>query len=62
VNKTDKELTTEIVCSFLNAWSGPNKTPSTLDEMSDLIQTVYKAVSELGSDSISISKNNSQNA
>jgi predicted transcriptional regulator len=51
MSKTDKELTTEIVCSYINAWgSQTNCIPVKQDQLSNLIEDVYKTVANLGRD------------
>lgn len=46
--KTDKELTAEIVCSFVNAWGvSSNCTPPRADGLCQLIEDVYDTVSKL---------------
>jgi hypothetical protein len=46
--KTDKELTAEIVCSYLNAWgTQSNCVPVKHAELPGLIADVYTAIKEL---------------
>lgn len=46
--KTDKELTTEIICSFINAWgTQQNCVPVKSSELPGLIKSVYNAVHSL---------------
>lgn len=45
--KTDKEITSEIVCEYLRAWSGQGKEPTKWKDLSPLIEMVYKTVSNL---------------
>jgi hypothetical protein len=47
MSKTDKELATEIVTAWLDAWSGQGKVPAKINELPDLIQTVFDAVHKL---------------
>lgn len=47
MEKTIKELTTEIVCAYLDAWSGDNKVPTKMAELPDLINTVYNTLKAL---------------
>lgn len=48
MSKTDKELTTEIVCEFIHAWGAQNNcVPVKQDSLPSLIQTVYEAVHSL---------------
>lgn len=47
MNKTDKELATEIVCAYLQAWSGKGKTPTEWDNLTPLIRMVYETIQEL---------------
>lgn len=46
--KTDKELTSEIVCEFLRAWGTQNNcVPVKQNELSNLIKTVYNTIHSL---------------
>lgn len=46
--KTDKELTVELVCSFMNAWGiSQNCTPLNTDQMILFTKSVYEAISTL---------------
>lgn len=46
--KTDKELTSEIVCEFLRAWgTQSNCVPIKQNELSNLIKTVYNTIHSL---------------
>ena len=46
--KTDKELTSEIVCTFIQVWSQrPSNASVNTNDLLDLIKNVYKVVSEL---------------
>lgn len=46
--KTDKELATEIVCSFINAWgTQQNCVPVQSEELPNLIKSVYNALHSL---------------
>lgn len=47
-HKTDKELTAEIVCSFINAWGTQhNCIPVKQDQLPSLIKEVYETVHSL---------------
>ncbi len=47
--KSDKELTSEVVCAYLNAWgTQQNGTPPKQYELSSLINEVYNAIHTLG--------------
>ena len=52
--KTDKELTVEIVCTFISSWNAKNST-NAIDakHVPDLITTVHKALSSLPSEKTS---------
>lgn len=46
--KTDKELTSEIVCEFLRAWgTQSNCVPVKQNELPNIIQTVYNTIHSL---------------
>lgn len=46
--KTDKEITSEIVCEYIRAWGTQNNcVPVKHAELSGLIKDVYKAVHSL---------------
>lgn len=46
--KTDKELTTEIVCEFLRAWgTQSNCVPVKADVLPSIIKTVYNTIHSL---------------
>lgn len=46
--KTDKELATEIICSYINAWGTQhNCVPVKSAELPGLIKSVYDAVHSL---------------
>lgn len=48
MNKTDKELATDIVCAFLNnVGSVPGGIPMQADNLKALIRDVYETVSNL---------------
>lgn len=48
MNKTDKELTVEIVNAFINSWSGnPKFAPCTIESIPEIIRTVYDTISNL---------------
>lgn len=48
MNKTDKELTAEIVCSYMNAWGTQNNCiPVKQDQLPSLIKDVYNTISQL---------------
>ncbi len=43
--KTDKELATEITCTFITAWfSKPNSAALNGDAISDIFNKVYKTI------------------
>ena len=49
--KTDKELTAEIVCSYINAWGTQNNcVPVKHSELPGLIKDVYNTVHSLETD------------
>lgn len=49
MGKTDKELMTEIVCSYINAWgTQENCVPVKQSELPKLIKDVYDAIAGLG--------------
>jgi predicted transcriptional regulator len=49
--KTDKELTTEIVCSYIHAWGTQEKCiPVKHNELPSLIEDVYNAIVNLDKD------------
>ena len=49
--KTDKELTTEIVNTFVSSWNSKNNTQVLNSKhLIDLIQTVHKTIRELPDD------------
>lgn len=46
--KTDKEITSEIVCEFLRAWGTQNNcVPIKMDVLPELIKITYKTVHSL---------------
>lgn len=46
--KTDKEITSEIVCEFLRAWgTQSNCVPIKMDVLPELIKTTYNTVHSL---------------
>lgn len=46
--KSDKELTIEVVISFMDGWNSRGGTaPLTADNVNNLIKSVYKTISEL---------------
>ncbi len=46
--KTDKELTTEIVCEFLRAWgTQSNCVPIKIDTLPCVIEIVYNSIHSL---------------
>lgn len=46
--KSDKELAIEVVVSFMEGWNSRSGTaPLTADNVSNLIKSVYKTISEL---------------
>ncbi|SPT99128.1 Uncharacterised protein [Lysinibacillus capsici] len=46
--KTDKELTAEIVSTYVTSWNGNGKTsPVNFTELTDLIKSVHKTLREL---------------
>lgn len=46
--KTDKEITSEIVCEFIRAWGTQNNcVPIKMDVLPELIKTTYKTVHSL---------------
>lgn len=46
--KTDKEITSEIVCEFLKAWgTQSNCVPIKMDVLPELIQTTYDTIHSL---------------
>lgn len=46
--KTDKELTSEIICEFLRAWgTQSNCVPVKADVLPSVIKTVYSAIHSL---------------
>jgi len=46
--KTDKELTSEIVCEHIRAWGTQNNcVPVKQNELSNLIKTVYNTIHSL---------------
>ncbi|HHV13220.1 MAG TPA: MucR family transcriptional regulator [Clostridiales bacterium] len=46
--KSDKELTAEIICSYIHAWgSQSNCVPVKSSELPNLIKTVYSTIVEL---------------
>lgn len=46
--KTDKELTSEIVCEFLRAWGTQNNcVPVKQNELPSLIENVYNTIHSL---------------
>ncbi|MCL2356607.1 MAG: hypothetical protein FWC70_05525 [Defluviitaleaceae bacterium] len=45
--KTDKEITSEIVCAFLHAWGGEGKKTPNSGELLVLVQDVFKTVCSL---------------
>ena len=46
--KSDKELTAEIVCSYMHAWgTQSNCIPVKQDQLPTLIQDVYNTISKL---------------
>lgn len=46
--KTDKEITSEIVCEFIRAWgTQSNCVPIKMEVLPELIKTTYKAVHSL---------------
>lgn len=48
MSKSDKELTAEIVCSFLDAWgTQSNCVPVKQDQLPSLIKDVYNTISKL---------------
>jgi len=48
MSKTDKELTTEIVTSYIESWNARNTAnPINKPQLIDLIQTVYKTIQDL---------------
>lgn len=47
MSKSDKELTVEVVTSYLDAWSGQNKVPPKQNELPNLIQMIYKTIHNL---------------
>lgn len=45
MSKTDKELTTEIVCSYINAWGTQNNCiPVKQGELPSLIKSIYNTI------------------
>lgn len=47
--KSDKELTTEIVCEFIRAWGvAQNAQPIQSNQLPNIIESVYNTVSKLG--------------
>lgn len=52
MSKTDKELTAEIVCSYMNAWGTQNNcVPVKQEQLPKLIEEVYNTIVSLGRDS-----------
>lgn len=48
MSKTDKEITSEIVCEFIRAWGTQNNcVPVKQDALPSLIQKVYNTVHSL---------------
>ena len=48
MSKTDKELTVEVVCSYMHAWGTQhNCIPVKHAELPGLIKDVYKTISDL---------------
>lgn len=48
MNKSDKELATDIICSYINAWGTQNNCiPVKSSELPGLIQSVYNAIHSL---------------
>ncbi|BBF41969.1 hypothetical protein lbkm_0649 [Lachnospiraceae bacterium KM106-2] len=48
MNKSNKELTAEIVCTFIQSWnSNPKCNALQLGNIKELIQTTYDAISSL---------------
>ena len=46
--KTDKEITSEIVCEFIRAWGTQNNcVPIKMDVLPELINITYKTVHSL---------------
>lgn len=46
--KTNKELTTEIVCSFINAWGINDRgIPPQQEELPEFIQSIYDTICRL---------------
>ena len=48
MNKTDKELTVEVVNTFVEAWNGKSNTNAlNADNLVDLIKCVYNTIHSL---------------
>lgn len=48
MSKTDKELTTDIVCSYIHAWgTQSNCVPVKQKELPQLIRDVYNTIASL---------------
>lgn len=48
MNKTDKELTVEIVNTIITSWNGnPKNQPCTLEDILNIINSVYDTISKL---------------
>lgn len=49
MNKTDKELTAEIVCTFIESWHAKQGTSALkIDDVQDMIKCVYTTIHSLG--------------
>lgn len=49
--KTDKELTTEIVCAFIESWNAKNGTQAlNIGDVVDIIESVHQTIHALSKD------------